>query len=248
MPRLEREVGAVQPKRALAPQTDRYLDTLLTQEIEPAPADARIRINRGGNDAADACRRYAFNTRTCPADVTTRLERAEQRRAARKIAGFVDRTHFRVRPTRALVISLTDDGAVISHDDRADHRVRTRRAAPALRKIERTVHVLEVGQHPAPGSGPLPLRFEQRVHVFIDVERYEIIDGLADADIADRQLELARDCDGDAALRGSIELGEHDAVHPRHVHELARLAQPVLPHRGIEHKEHFVRRARHFAR
>src|SRR5688500_5492097 len=102
------------------------------------------------------------------------------------------------------------------------------------------------------GSGlwahPSPFGFKQRIHILIHVERHEIVDGLADADIADGQLQLACDGDGDAALRRTVELGQHDAVDAGHVHELACLTQSILTNRGVEHEEYLVRRARHFAR
>ena len=45
--------------------------------------------------------------------MAARLERAVHRRAARPIAGFGQRTHFRVRLTRAFVVSLPDDHTVV---------------------------------------------------------------------------------------------------------------------------------------
>ena len=46
LPRLEREVGAVQPERTLPAGADRHVDALLTQKIEPATAHARIGVDR----------------------------------------------------------------------------------------------------------------------------------------------------------------------------------------------------------
>src|SRR2546427_11065931 len=59
----------------------------------------------------------------------------------------------------------------------------------------------------------LPLLFEQAVDVLGHVERHEVVDPLSDADVADRQLEIVRNPDGDPAFRRPIELGHHDAGH-----------------------------------
>src|SRR5207244_2587319 len=75
-----------------------------------------------------------------------------------------------------------------------------------------------------------PFFFEQSVDVLGRIERYQIVDALADADVANRQLEIVRDRHGDAALRRAIELREHDAVHACRAHELARLHDAVLAH------------------
>ena len=58
----------------------------------------------------------------------------------------------------------------------------------------------------------LPLLLEQRVDVLLRRERDQVVDAFADADVADRQLQIVGDRDGDAALGGAIELGEDDAV------------------------------------
>src|SRR3989449_6119352 len=98
------------------------------------------------------------------------------------------------------------------------------------------------------GRRRLPLLFEQAVDVLVHIEWHEVVDPLADADVADRQLEIVRDRDGDAAFRRPIELRQHDAVHAGGTHELARLRHAVLADRRIEDEQHFLRRARHFAR
>ena len=71
----------------------------------------------------------------------------------------------------------------------------------------------------------------------------EILGALADADVADRQPQLARDREYDAALRGAVELGHHDAGHAERLVELARLLERVLSLARVEHQQHFVRRA-----
>src|SRR4051812_9150487 len=94
---------------------------------------------------------------------------------------------------------------------------------------------------------PLPLLLEDRVDVLAWRERQEGVDTPPDADVSNRQLEIVRDRHGDAALGRAIELRQHDAGHTRDVRELARLRQAVLPHRCIEHEQHFMRSTGHFA-
>ena len=66
----------------------------------------------------------------------------------------------------------------------------------------------------------------------------------ADADEANRQRQVVRDGDGDAALGGAVEFREHDAGDAGGRCELARLHQAVLPDGGVEDEQHLVRRAR----
>ena len=61
--------------------------------------------------------------------------------------------------------------------------------------------------------------------------------------IADRQPQLARDREHDAALRGAVELGQHDARHAERFVEQARLLERILSLARVEHQQHFVRRA-----
>ena len=67
------------------------------------------------------------------------------------------------------------------------------------------------------------------------VEFAEILGLFADADEADRQPELARDGDHDAALGGAVELGEHEAGDAHRFVELRGLRERVLSLVGIEH-------------
>src|SRR5690242_15804128 len=91
-----------------------------------------------------------------------------------------------------------------------------------------------------------PLFGEDRVDVIAWRERQQVVDAFADADITDGQLEVVRDRDSDAALRGAIEFRQHDAGDAGDVGELARLGETVLSDRRIEDQEYVVRRARHF--
>src|ERR1700674_4581989 len=94
----------------------------------------------------------------------------------------------------------------------------------------------------------LPFLFEEGVDVLVDRERDEIVDRFANADVSNRQLQLAGNGNGDAALGGSVQLGQHDTVHTGGVHELARLNQTVLSHGRVEHEQHVVRRPGDLAR
>ena len=73
---------------------------------------------------------------------------------------------------------------------------------------------------------------------------FEIGRGFADADIMDRQLEFFGDGDENAAARGAVELGHHEAGDARDLAENLDLAHRVLADRRIEHEQHGVRRAR----
>ncbi len=62
------------------------------------------------------------------------------------------------------------------------------------------------------GRSPELLHFEERVHVFVGGERDQVVDPFADADVTDRQFQIVRDRDDDAAFGGAVELCEDDAV------------------------------------
>src|ERR1051325_9392984 len=74
--------------------------------------------------------------------------------------------------------------------------------------------------------------FEQTVDVLVGVERHEVVYRFADADVADRQLQIVRDGDGHTAFGGAVEFRQHDAVDAGGRHELARLRDAVLPDGG----------------
>ena len=156
--------------------------------------------------------------------------------------------HLGVRPAGALVRAAPDDDAVVVHDHarrpsgsgwcaRAHARERAARAPCSARRQS-----MAAGRPLYHFSSNSASTYSSRR------ERNQVVDAFADADVADRQLQIVRDRDGDAALRGAIELRQHDAVHAGDAHELARLRQAVLPDGRVEHQQHFVRRALDFAR
>src|SRR5688572_26764311 len=130
-------------------------------------------------------------------------------------------------------------------------RPRPRRACTSARRIQyassRGTHVsaITAADPSAPGPlAPCPLRLapcplispfvlEQRVHIVPRGKRNQVIDAFTHAHVPDRQLEVVRYGDGDAALRRAIELGQHDPGDARYRRELARLLHAVLPHRRI---------------
>src|SRR3954464_3186573 len=66
---------------------------------------------------------------------------------------------------------------------------------------------------PSTRAPPLQRGFvsQQRIGERLGLERGEIVWPLAETDQLDRDPELALDAHDDAALRGAVELGEHDA-------------------------------------
>src|SRR5690348_8223615 len=90
---------------------------------------------------------------------------------------------------------------------------------------------------------------EKGIRVRLGVKGNQIVDLFAGADKANRQAQLARNGDDDAAFRGAIELGENN---PRNAHgrgEFAGLRQAVLSRGRVENEENIVWRAGdHFGR
>ena len=152
--RFEREIRAVQLKRALATGANGHLNAFFTQKLEPAAAHARIGIDRRRDDARDAGCRHAPRTVRCgrrastaPACNTT-TRRGPSRRLRRVLA-----------PRHAVLPRARDIPA------RRSCRLRARPPrqplgsdswCPApLREVERTVHVSRSDsiRLPALGSG-----------------------------------------------------------------------------------------------
>src|SRR5690606_12636733 len=98
-----------------------------------------------------------------------------------------------------------------------------------LARSKRIIRLLYTG----PGA-------QQGIDESLGREFAEILRLLADADEADRQLQLACDGDHDAATRGAVELGQHQARDAHCGMELAGLRQCVLALVGIEHQQHLV--------
>jgi hypothetical protein len=99
--------------------------------------------------------------------------------------------------------------------------------------------------------GPSLLPFgllKQAVHVSARIEDHQVIHPLANAAIANRQIQLFGNRHGDAALGRAIQLGQHQTGHLRRFQELTGLAQSVLAGHGVYDQQRLVRRFGDFAR
>src|SRR5262249_9798341 len=80
---------------------------------------------------------------------------------------------------------------------------------------------------------------EHGVNERLRVERREIVHPLTEPYVADRQTKLGTDCQGDTALRGTVELGQHHAGRLNHLTKYARLIQCVLSGGRIDDQQDF---------
>ena len=112
-----------------------------------------------------ACRKHRVDARRRAPVVRARLHRHVQRRAARTLAGGLERNHLRVRAARALVPALSDNVAVLD-DDRTDDGVRMGRAPAALGELERPlemlVHAVILGLQPSDEEAARAVDVRQR--------------------------------------------------------------------------------------
>src|SRR5215218_8891113 len=83
---------------------------------------------------------------------------------------------------------------------------------------------------------------QQRAGELVGVERAQVLELLADADQLDRDAQLACDRERDAALRGAVELRQHDAGDVDRLGEQLRLAQAVLTSGRVDREEDLVGR------
>src|SRR5437867_1793245 len=72
-------------------------------------------------------------------------------------------------------------------------------------------------------------------------ERAQVVDPLADSDVEDRYSELLTDGERGAALRGTVELGEHDPRQAERFGEYLGLMDGVAAGRRIEHQPDLMR-------
>src|SRR4051812_48315683 len=84
---------------------------------------------------------------------------------------------------------------------------------------------------------------DQRPREVLRVERAEVVELLADADELDRQAELVRDRDRNAALCAAVELRQDDAGDARRFLEQPGLLQAVLARRRVDDEQRLVGRA-----
>ena len=81
---------------------------------------------------------------------------------------------------------------------------------------------------------------EQAVDKLVGIEHLEVGHFLAQADVADRDLELVADADDDTAFGSAVQLGEGKGVDIGGGGELLGLYDGVLPGAGIKHEEYLV--------
>ena len=85
----------------------------------------------------------------------------------------------------------------------------------------------------------------ERAGEIVSVERAQILQRLADPDQLDRDAQLARDRQRDAALGRAVELGQDDPVDRHRLGEELGLADAVLARRGVDRQQRLVRRVGH---
>src|SRR5262245_7570350 len=115
--------------------------------------------------------------------------------------------------------------------DRAAWRPNTSSTRPS-RTFRASTLIRTLSSRTASAYTPLTSEFSSCVGDFVlgeerrgerrHIERRQIFGSLAEADVADRQTELAADGQGDPALRGAVELRQGDGGHPQRLLEYAR--------------------------
>lgn len=70
---------------------------------------------------------------------------------------------------------------------------------------------------------------DERLDVFLRVERLEIVDALAEADVLHRHAQLLRDGNADAAFGRAVELRQDNARQARRLAEDLRCCNPFCP-------------------
>src|SRR4051794_19339951 len=90
----------------------------------------------------------------------------------------------------------------------------------------------------------LILQPDQRSRKIPGIERLEVVDGLADADVMDRQAIARGDGDQDAAAGGAVELGHDQAGDAGALAEYVDLVEGVLASGSVEGQKDRVGRGR----
>src|ERR1035437_10721486 len=80
----------------------------------------------------------------------------------------------------------------------------------------------------------LPSGAEQRIDEVRWLEGQQVLGALAHSHELDRDAEFALDRDHDAASRGAVQFGQHDARHVGCGEKLLGLAERILTSRGVE--------------
>ena len=83
---------------------------------------------------------------------------------------------------------------------------------------------------------------QQRVHECFGVERCQVVRAFAQADELDGNAQLLLNGHDDTALRGAVQLGQHDTGHVHDLTEDLRLDHAVLAGRRVDDQEHLGHR------
>src|SRR5206468_3870887 len=124
-------------------------------------------------------------------------------------------------PSRATTAPTSGFGLVLASPRRARSKVRPRK--------RRSSGVTERPSRRAFGGG----LSHERGYEGARVEVEEVVHSLADADVADRDLQLARDRQRDPSARGPVQLRDDQPGHGGGARELSRLREPVLSGRRV---------------
>ena len=103
-------------------------------------------------------------------------------------------------------------------------------------------HIVNAGT-PRGNSTEVSASQKQRLDKGIGVEWLEVVEGLADADEFDGQVDRLADGDDDAPLGGAVELGQDHAGAADALGEDLGLADRVLAVGGVEDEQDLVGRA-----
>ena len=113
------------------------LDSRLSQQLDAAAHDVRIRVALANDDVRNARGDHRGGARRRRALVRTRLEGDVEGCAARELACGRESVHLGVGGTPSLVPTLADDLAAPGDDNGADHGVRMRGRPPSLGELHR---------------------------------------------------------------------------------------------------------------
>ncbi len=120
------------------------MSTPLSRRCSSPPPCSGVRVELAGDDTRDAGLEERIDARRRRAVVRAGLERDVDRRAAGSLAGSLECDDLGVRAALSLVPAFADD-LTVGDDDRADDRIRVRRAAAVLRELDGALQ--EAGLH-----------------------------------------------------------------------------------------------------
>ena len=118
----------------MSPVGELRRDTGFAEQLETA-AVRRVRVELARDNARDARLEQRIDARRSRTVVSAGLQRHVHRRAACTLARIGEGGDLGVRAALAFVPALAHDLAV-THDDRADDRIGSRRAAAALGELD----------------------------------------------------------------------------------------------------------------